>query len=241
MTQALAQLHALAALGAIFWLPCTLALYALAVLLFRRGHKHPLLNPTLLSIAGVAMLLFSADIAYPRYLESVAVLNHLLGTAVVALAIPLHRNLARLKGRERRMISALVAGSLASILAGLMVAVVAGLSASTILSLAPKSATAAVSMEIARLIGGIPSVTAVLTILTGITGAVLGPIVLDVIGVRTPEARGFALGVASHGIATARAFEEGEVAGSFAGLGMALNAVLTALLVPPIVRALGLG
>jgi predicted murein hydrolase (TIGR00659 family) len=235
------ELHTLAAQGAIFWLPCTLALYAVAVLLFRRGHKHPLLNPTLLSIAGIAAVLFATGLPYARYIESVAVLNHLLGTAVVALAIPLHRNLTRLKGRERAMVTALLAGSLASILAGLAIAILAGLSASTILSLAPKSATAAVSMEISRLIGGIPSVAAVLAILTGITGAVLGPIVLDRCGVLTPEARGFALGVASHGIATARAFEEGEVAGSFAGLGMALNAVLTALLVPPIIRALGLG
>jgi predicted murein hydrolase (TIGR00659 family) len=234
-------LQAIAAQGAIFWLPCTLALYAVAVLLFRRGHKHPLLNPTLLSIAGVAALLFATELPYARYLESVAVLSYLLGTAIVALAIPLHRNLVRLKGRERQMITALIAGSLASILAGLGIAIAAGLSASTILSLAPKSATAAVSMEIARLIGGIPSVAAVLAILTGITGAVFGPIILDIAGVRTPEARGFALGVASHGIATARAFEEGEVAGSFAGLGMALNAVLTALLVPPIIRAVGLG
>ena len=138
------------------------------------------------------------------------------------------------------MICALAAGSCASILVGLAVAIVAGASSSTILSIAPKSATAAVSMEISRLIGGAPAVTAVLTILTGIIGAILGPYVLNFSGTYGPEARGFALGVASHGIATARAFSEGEVAGSFAGLGMALNAVLTAFLVPPIVGVLGL-
>jgi putative effector of murein hydrolase len=113
-------------------------------------------------------------------------------------------------------------------------------SASTILSLAPKSATAAVSMEISRLIGGAPAVTATLTIMTGIIGAVGGPYVLNVLRIYDPEARGFAMGVASHGIATARAFTEGEVAGSFAGLGMVLNAILTALVVPPTVRLLGL-
>jgi predicted murein hydrolase (TIGR00659 family) len=241
MTSVRESFQVAAALGAMFWLPYTLALYAGAVLLFRRSNKHPVLNPTLLTITGIGAMLFCADVPYARYFESVSILNYLLGTAVVALAIPLHRNLVRLKGRERQMICALAAGSLVSILAGLAIAVIAGLSASTVLSLAPKSATAAVSMEIARLIGGIPAVTAVLTILTGITGAVVGPFLLDLSGVRTPEARGFALGVASHGIATARAFEEGEVAGSFAGLGMALNAVLTALLVPPIMGALGFG
>jgi predicted murein hydrolase (TIGR00659 family) len=241
MTWVRDSLQAAAALGAMFWLPVTLALYAGAMLLSRRSNKHPVLNPTLLTIAGIAAVLLLADVSHARYFESVSILNTLLGTAVVALAIPLHRNLARLKGRERQMICALAAGSLVSILSGLAIAVIAGLSASTILSLAPKSATAAVSMEIARMIGGIPAVTAVLTILTGITGAVIGPLLLDLSGVRTPEARGFALGVASHGIATARAFEEGEVTGSFAGLGMALNAVLTALLVPPIMGALGFG
>jgi putative effector of murein hydrolase len=224
----------------LFWLPFTLGVYACSVVLFRWSGKSPLLNPTLLTIVGVAAGLALSATPYTRYFESVAVLHFLLGTAVVALAVPLHRNLARLKGHTWHMARALAAGSCASILVGLAVAIVAGASSSTILSLAPKSATAAVSIEISRLIGGAPAVTAVLTILTGIIGAVVGPYVLNLAGTRTPEARGFALGVASHGIATARAFSEGEIAGSFAGLGMALNAVLTAILVPPIVGILGL-
>jgi len=76
--------------------------------------------------------------------------------------------------------------------------------------------------------------------MTGIIGAVGGPYVLNATRIHAPEARGFAMGVASHGIATARAFTEGEVAGSFAGLGMVLSAILTALIVPPVVRMLGL-
>jgi putative effector of murein hydrolase len=226
--------------GTIFWLPCTLAIYAGSVALFRLSGKSPLLNPTLLTIAGVATVLLISGVSYDTYFQDVAILHYFLGTAVVALAIPLHRNLVRLKGRGLSMACALFAGSFASILVGLVVAIVAGLSTSTILSLAPKSATAAVSIEISSLIGGAPAVTATLTILTGIIGAIAGPYVLNLCGIHAPEARGFALGVASHGIATARAFSESEVAGSFAGLGMALNAVLTALAVPPIVGALGL-
>lgn len=227
--------------GPICWLPCTLAMYAGSMLLFRWGRKSPLLNPTLLTIAGIASALLLSGVPYQSYFDGVAILHYLLGTAVVALALPLHRNLNRLQGRGMSMTCALVAGSMASILVGLAVAVVAGASASTLLSLAPKSATAAVSIEISRLIGGAPAVTATLTILTGIIGAVAGPYVLDLSGIHAPEARGFAMGVASHGIATARAFNESEVAGSFAGLGMALNAVLTAMVVPPIVRFLGFG
>jgi predicted murein hydrolase (TIGR00659 family) len=227
--------------GPIFWLPITLVIYAASTALYRRYDKAPLLNPTLLTIAGVAAILMMTAVPYQKYFEDVAVLHYLLGTAVVALALPLYNNLTRLRGRYMTMTFALLAGSLASMLVGLAIATLAGTSAIAILSLAPKSATAAVSMEIARLIGGAPAVTGVLTILTGIIGAVAGPYVLDLAGVRTPEARGFALGVAAHGIATARAFSEGEIAGSFAGLGMALNAVLTALTVPLVIRAFGFG
>jgi predicted murein hydrolase (TIGR00659 family) len=226
--------------GAILWLPCTLLLYAGSAALHRRLNKAPIANPTLLTITALVLLLAVSGVPYQAYFEGVAVLHYLLGTAVVALALPLYRNAGLLRGRFVGMGLALVAGSLASIFVGLSVAILAHASASTVLSLAPKSATAAVSMEISRLIGGAPAVTATLTILTGIVGAVGGPYVLNISRIRTPEARGFAMGVASHGIATARAFTESEVAGSFAGLGMVLNAILTALIVPPSVRLLGL-
>jgi predicted murein hydrolase (TIGR00659 family) len=226
--------------GALLWLPCTVLLYAGSSALHRRFDKAPIANPTLLTIAMLAVILIVCRVPYQTYFDGAAVLHYLLGTAVVALAIPLYRNASRLRERWSAMALALVAGSLASMLIGLFVAILAHASASTVLSLAPKSATAAVSMEISRLIGGAPAVTATLTIMTGIIGAVGGPYVLNATRIRTPEARGFAMGVASHGIATARAFSEGEVAGSFAGLGMVLNAILTAVIVPPTVHLLGL-
>jgi predicted murein hydrolase (TIGR00659 family) len=226
--------------GALLWLPCTLLLYVGSSALNRRLNKAPIANPTLLTIAALVVILACSGVPYKTYFDGVAILHYLLGTAVVALALPLYRNAGRLRGRFVGMGLALVAASLASILVGLSVAILAHASASTVLSLAPKSATAAVSMEISRLIGGAPAVTATLTIMTGIIGAVGGPYVLNASRISTPEARGFAMGVASHGIATARAFTEGEVAGSFAGLGMVLNAILTALVVPPAVHLLGL-
>jgi predicted murein hydrolase (TIGR00659 family) len=225
--------------GAVLWLPCTILLFAGSSALYLKLNKAPIANPTLLTIAGVALILVCVGEPYKTYFEGVAILHYLLGTAVVALALPLYRNANRLQGRCVGMGAALFAGSLVSILVGLSVAALAHASTSTVLSLAPKSATAAVSMEISRVIGGAPAVTATLTILTGIIGAVTGPYVLDMLRVQAPEARGFAMGVASHGIATARAFTESEVAGSFAGLGMVLNAILTAVLVPPLVRLVG--
>jgi predicted murein hydrolase (TIGR00659 family) len=225
--------------GVLLWLPCTLILYAGSTALYRRLGHAPIANPTLMAIAALVLILGCAGIPYQAYFDGVQVLHYLLGTAVVALALPLYRNLGRLRGRCLAMALALVAGSLASIFVGLCVVIAGHASASTILSIAPKSATAAVSMEISRLIGGAPAVTAALTIMTGIIGAVGGPYVLNASRIRSPEARGFAMGVASHGIATARAFNDSEISGSFAGLGMVLNAILTALIVPPTVRLLG--
>jgi predicted murein hydrolase (TIGR00659 family) len=226
--------------GSMFWLPLTLSIYSGATVLYRRYNKASFLNPTLITIAGIASVIAVWQVPYKAYFEAVSILHYLLGTAVVALAIPLYHNLNRLRGCWLTMSLALGAGSLASASVGIAIATLAGASTSAVLSLAPKSATAAVSMEIAGLIGGLPAVTGVLTILTGIIGAVVGPYVLDLAQIRGPEARGIALGVAGHGIATARAFSESEVAGSFAGLGMALNAILTASLLPTLIKILGL-
>jgi putative effector of murein hydrolase len=119
---------------------------------------------------------------------------------------------------------------------GLAVAWWLGVPIPGILSVAPKSATTGDSMAVSAQIGGTPSLTAVLTILAGITGAVTGGYLLNALRVRDPAVRGFSMGLASHGIATARAFQESETAGTFAGLAMGLNAVATAVLVPLILR-----
>lgn len=222
----------------LFWLPATLGIYWLAGIMYRRTGKLSLVNPTLISILTIGGLLLIASIPYERYFASVSILHYLLGTAVVALAIPLHRNLQRLQGDGRTLAAALIAGSSISVVLGVTVAEALQAAPAIAFSLAPKSATAAVSMEIARGIGGLPAITACLTIATGITGAVLGPIILSALGVTLPHARGIALGTVSHGIATARAFSENELTGCWATLAMCLNAILTAILVPVLVPVL---
>jgi putative effector of murein hydrolase len=107
------------------------------------------------------------------------------------------------------------------------------------MSLAPKSVTAAVAMGIAEKLGGLPSLTAPLVVLTGILGAVAGPALLRLVRVRDEAATGFAMGVASHGLGTARAFQLGDRAGAFSGLAMGLNALVSALLLPALVRLIG--
>jgi putative effector of murein hydrolase len=107
-----------------------------------------------------------------------------------------------------------------------------GLDRAAVLALAPKSATAAIAMGIAEKMGGDPALTAVLTILTGITGAIIVTPLMNALRLRNYAARGFAAGLTSHGIGTARAFQVDPLAGTFAGIALGLNGLLTALLVP---------
>lgn len=217
-------------------LALTLGAYALGHALWQRGGRHPLLNPTLLGIAAVAGALLALHMDSGHYFEDARPVHLLLGPAVVALAVPLHRHLPALRARAGALAAALLGGSLCAIVSALAVAGWLGAAQPVLLSLAPKSATAAVSMAVSAEIGGLPALTAVVTIIAGIAGALVAPPLLDALGVRDAIARGFGMGLASHGIATARAFQESEAAGTAAGLAMGLNAVLTALLVPLLLR-----
>ena len=172
----------------------------------------------------------------PRYFEGAQFVHFLPGPAIVALALPLHRELKRERARAVPLTVALLAGSFTAVVTAVGVARLAGASRATVVSLAPKSVTAPVAMGIAEKLGGIPSLTAALVLLTGVLGAVLGPALLRRLKVDDPASAGFALGVASHGLGTAQAFEMGETAGAFAGLGMGLNAVVTSILVPLLAR-----
>jgi predicted murein hydrolase (TIGR00659 family) len=213
-------------------LALTLGAYAAAHFAWARCGKPAALNPTLVAILVVASALLATGADRAEYRAGAQPVHLLLGPAVVALAVPLHRHAALLRARATALLSALAVGSTATILATVALAAWLGAAPATLLSLAPKSATAGVSMAISAQWGGIAALTAVVTILAGITGAVAGPGLLDALGIRDPVARGFGIGVASHGIGTARAFQESEAAGTAAGLAMGLNALLTALLAP---------
>jgi predicted murein hydrolase (TIGR00659 family) len=224
--------------GPALLLSLTLGAYATGIMLQRLGRQHPLLNPTLLAIAIVAGALLLFHIDYATYFSNAQPIHVLLGPAVVALAVPLFRHLPLLRDRAPLLGIALLLGSVTAIASSVTVGWWFGLSHRMLLSVAPRSATTAVSMAIAGQIGGIPAVTAVLTVLTGIIGALIGGYVLNALRIQDAAARGFGMGLASHGIATARAFQESEIAGTFSGLAMALNAVATAVLTPLLVRLL---
>ncbi|MGN6667359.1 MAG: LrgB family protein [Trinickia sp.] len=218
-------------------LTITLVAYLLAQTVYARARFNPLANPVLISIVLLVIVLELTHTPYPTYFAGAQFVHFLLGPATVALALPLYRQWSKLRDAWLPLLGGLIAGSLTAIVSAVGVAAVLGASHQTVASLAPKSATTPIAMAVASEIGGIPSLTAVLVISTGIFGAVAARTILNVLRVTEPEVRGFALGVASHGIGTARAFQVSEQVGAFAGLGMGLNGVLTAFIVPILLPA----
>lgn len=219
----------------LLWLTITLVAYLGAYWVYTRANFHPLLNPVPIAIVALIIALKATGTGYPTYFEGAQFVHFLLGPATVALAVPLYSQFDKLRRLLVPLGGALLAGSVTAIVSVLAIGWALGASDATLLSLVPKSVTAPIAMGITEKLGGIPSLTAVLVILTGISGAVMAKYVLDALRIRDFSVRGFAVGVAAHGIGTARAFQVSEEAGAFAGLGMGLNGLLTAVLVPVVV------
>lgn len=221
----------------LFGLTLTLGAYAAGRWLHRRTG-NVVLQPVLVAIVLVAGVLLVADVPYRDYLEGGSFVSFWLGPATVALALPLHQEWHLVRRAALPVLTGVVVGALVSVVAAVLVTRVAGGSRALELTMAPKAATTPVSIAISEQIGGIPALTAVLTILAGITGAVVGPWLLDRLGVRDLRARGLALGAVSHGIGTSRALQESRTEGAFSALSMALTALATSLLVPLVLLVL---
>ncbi len=216
----------------LFHLTLTLVAFQAASWLFEKGGRNPLLNPVLGAVILVVCVLMATQTDYATYFQGAQFVHFLLGPATVSLAIPLYRQWDKVRGSVLAIGASLVTGSTVAILTAIGTVWLLGGSGVLLASIAPKSATAPVAMAISEELGGLPSLTAVLVIVSGILGAMFGPLILNLIGVREWSARGLAIGTASHGIGTARALQVNETAGAFSGLAMGLNAVATALLVP---------
>lgn len=217
-------------------LTLTLVVYLLADALFRRSGQCALLNPVLVSILVLVGLLLVTGTDYQTYFDGAQFIHFLLGPATVALAVPLYRQLERIRRLWRPILVAILLGALVSATSAVMIAAGLGATHQTLMSLAPKSVTTPVAMGIAEQLGGLPSLTAALVVLTGVLGAVIGPAVLTASGVRDDRARGLALGISAHGIGTARALQSSALAGAFAALAMGLMAVISSVLLPLVVR-----
>ena len=223
----------------LLWLTATLLAYLGAHWLFRRLGENPLLNPVALAVLALLAVLAATGTDYPTYFDGAQFIHFLPGPATVALAVPLYTHFGTVRRAVLPMVAALLAGSITAVVSAVGIAWLLGASGETVASLAPKSVTTPIAMGITEQIGGLPSLTAVLVILTGIIGAVAVTPLFDLLGLKDWRARGFAAGVAAHGIGTARAFQVNELAGTFSGIAMGLNGLATALLVPLLLALLG--
>jgi predicted murein hydrolase (TIGR00659 family) len=216
----------------LLFLALTLLVYQLAYSMYRRAGFHPLLNPVAVAVAALVALLKFSGTSYESYFEGAKFVHFLLGPATVALAVPLYAQLDKLKSALVPIGGALLAGATTALVSAVVIAWALGAGEVTLLSIAPKSVTTPIAMGIVERLGGLPSLTAVMVVGTGIIGAVGAKYVLDLLRVTDQAVRGFAVGTAAHGIGTARAFQESEEAGAFSGLAMGLNGLLTAVLFP---------
>lgn len=210
----------------------TLAAYQAGALAYERSGRHPLLNPVLIAVVLVAAAIVAMEMPYATYFEGAQFVHFLLGTATVALAVPIYKGLGALRGRMLPLLAALAAGGAVSIASAVGIAMLLGADRAIVGALWVKSVTAPIAMGVAERIGVSPTLTAVFAVSTGILGAMLARFVLDAVGSKAWWQRGFALGVASHGIGTSRAFSVSEEAGTYASLAMGLHGVLGALAIP---------
>ena len=221
----------------LLWLTVTLIAYGIGDWAFRRSNNNPIVNPVAISAGLLIALLVLTGTSYQTYFDGAQFVHFLLGPATVSLAIPLVLHMKRVGRAVIPILAALAAGVATSVATALGVAAALGADVETLLSLAPKSVTTPIAMGIAESIGGLPSLAAGMVVVTGIVGAIVVTPLLNVMQIHDWRARGFAVGVAAHGIGTARAFQVNEVAGVFAAVAMGVNGLVTAALVPVLVIA----
>jgi putative effector of murein hydrolase len=207
-------------------------------LALRKRWQHPLTTPVLFSTALVATAFVALRTDVRAYDQAKDAMTFLLGPATVALAIPLYRNRAVFQRELIAAVSGLVAGIVVTMTLAILCARALGLGSSLEATLAVKSATTAIAIEVARIVHGDPALAAGFVVCTGTFGAALGPWLLDRVRVRGEVARGVAFGSIAHGIGTAQAATESELSGAVAGISLGIGAVLTSVLAPVLVRLL---
>ena len=214
-----------------------------AFALFKALQKRTgwvLLNPILLTMFTVILFLKLTGISYETYQEGGKLIEFWLKPAIVALGVPLYLQLEMIKKQWLPILLSQLVGCLVGLVSVILIAKGLGASPEVICSLAPKSVTTPIAMEVSEATGGIPSLSAAVVILVGLFGAVLGFKVMDFGHIKSPIAQGLSMGTASHAIGTSAAMEVGKKYGAYASLGLTLNGIFTALLTPTVLRLLGI-
>lgn len=220
----------------LLWLILTLGAYKIGIIIYEKFNKHTLLQPIVIAYAIIMTFILLTGKSYEEYFKSVEIIHFFLGPATVALALPLYNNLKHIKSLFIPIVLTLfIAGSFSIVIAlGLLYLMDANIA--TILSMATKSITAPIAIITSEQIGAIPSLAVGFVIITGIIGALLGNVIFKLINIKHDTSKGFALGLISHGIGTARAVEMGEKTAAFSALAMGLCGVFTAILLPLVIQ-----
>lgn len=214
-----------------FILSLTIACYYVGTLI-QRWVKKPYANPLLIGILLVIPVLVVLDIDYPTYAEGSHIISFLLGPTVVALGFTLYKQIDYIKGNIRSILISIAVGSVVGVLSVLAVCALFGSPKEVMISLESKSVTTPIAIGLCEKSGGIPSLTAIVVVVCGIFGSVVGPWFLDLISVKSKVARGLAMGAAAHGIGTSRALQMGQVEGALAGMAIGLMGIMTAIAIP---------
>lgn len=222
----------------VFLIALTFIVFLLSCYIQRRtGIK--LLNPILVSITVLICFLMAAGVDYADYKAGGDYIDFWLKPAVVALGVPLYKQLGAIRRQMLPLLIAEMAGCVAGIISVVVVAELLGASQTVVMSLAPKAVTTPIAMEVSASIGGIPALTAAVVVCTGIFGGMAGFRIIKLGRVKSPIAGGLSMGTAAHAIGTSAAMERSDRYGAFSSLGLTLNGLLTALLSPLILSLLG--
>ncbi len=214
----------------IFWLAVTLIVFEGIDTVSRRFGRHPLLNPVLWSTPLLIAILLATHTDYKAYYEATMLLTFMFGPAVVGLAVPIWDRRAIIRRLAVPILLALLAGAVTAFVSVVGLMWLFGAPPELLASVAPRATTTPVAMELAAMLGGIPALAAVATLFSGLLGAMSGRPLFNFMKIDDYQARGFAVGITSHGIGAARAFQTSVSAGTFASLGMALTAIATSIL-----------
>lgn len=188
------------------------------------------LSPLLICPLILVVVLLATHTSYAQYNSGADLLSKLLGPATVAFAVPMYKNYDLLKKNALAIFASLLIGCAVAILSSLVFALLAGLNNEMVNSLVPRSITTPIAMDISNLIGGEPTMTAVFVIVTGLTGSIVGPLVIRIFRFRRAASKGLLLGMGAHGCGTSKAFEFGELEGTFSSLAMIMAALVSIVL-----------
>lgn len=223
----------------VFTIMLVIGLYLINHKIYRALRRFPLLHPVLITIIELILLLMWLKVPYPTFKEGSRMIHFMLGPSVVALGYILYQQVAHLKKNVFSILVAVTVGAMVGIASIVGIGHLLGVQESLIASLAPKSVTTPIAMELSDNNGGIPGLTAVIVVVAGIMGSIIGPPIMKIMRIKSPVAKGLAMGASSHGIGTAAAIQMGAIEGALSGLAIGIMGLITSILLPLFARWFG--